>query len=81
MLSREVLAARFGESLMSFRSLQVTAIFAFSGLLALPGGKPLLAQNASGKVYNLVSVSDGMELHAPDGNVVLKYVTVRLRPR
>ena len=62
---------------MSFRALQVSAILGAGALLALTSGRSALAQSASEKVYSLVSVSNGMELHAPDGKVVMKYVTVR----
>jgi Methane oxygenase PmoA len=62
---------------MSFRALQVSAILGAGAFLALAGGPSALAQGAPGKVYSLVSVADGMELHAPDGMLVLKYVTVR----
>ncbi|MGC2398526.1 MAG: DUF6807 family protein, partial [Acidobacteriaceae bacterium] len=60
---------------MSFRALTFSAIFA--ALLTLPSGRSALAQGASGKIFSLASVPDGMELHAPDGKIVLKYVTVR----
>ena len=62
---------------MSFRALQVSAILAAGAFLALASGPLALAQGTAGKVYSLVSVADGMELHAPDGMVVLKYVTLR----
>lgn len=70
---------------MLFRAPHVIAIFApvlgatlGVGILpAMASGSPVLAQNASAGVYSLVSVPSGMELHAPNGQVVLEYVTVR----
>jgi hypothetical protein len=62
---------------MLFRALQVSAILGAGAFLALAGGRPALAQGAPTGVYSLVSVPSGMELHAPDGKVVLEYVTVR----
>ena len=47
------------------------------GAFLVAAGGPALAQGAPPGVYSLVSVPSGMELHAPDGKVVLEYVTVR----
>jgi Methane oxygenase PmoA len=45
--------------------------------LEVAGAGPALAQIAPAGIYSLVSVPSGMELHAPNGQVVLEYVTVR----
>ncbi|MBT9332323.1 DUF6807 family protein [Paracidobacterium acidisoli] len=65
---------------MSFRALQVAAILGVSAFLALASGPSGLAQNTPRTptgTFSLVSVPSGMELLAPDGKVVLEYVTVR----
>jgi hypothetical protein len=52
-------------------ALSVGALFTFAGRPAV------LSQISPGPIYTMVPVSAGMELRAPNGTVVLEYVTTR----
>lgn len=60
---------------MLAQTIRISAIVG-AGLLLMPGST-CMSFAQSGPAYTLVSVPSGMELHAPNGHVVLEYVTVR----
>jgi hypothetical protein len=53
---------------------KISAVLGASALLMFGGGGIASAQAGS---YTLVPVASGMELHAPDGKLIMEYVTVR----
>ena len=62
---------------MSLRGLRAAVMLGASVVWVLAGSHQAAGQAASTGVYTLVPVPSGMELHAPDGKLVLEYVTVR----
>jgi hypothetical protein len=62
---------------MLVHSLCISTILGAGVAYLLATGSPTPAQTASTGDYTLVPVASGMELHAPNGKLVLEYVTVR----
>jgi Methane oxygenase PmoA len=57
--------------------MHISAILAAGVVTMLPSGRAVQAQSTKAPIYTLVPVASGMELRAPDGKLVLEYVTVR----